>query len=122
MYGRWRDLLILMKHPAAIATKKLSGKCENVDIENGKKATLAEWRSFLNELECLERRMLLSSNNNTDPSSLAFAFIEGALVRALEDGDWVLLDEINLAPTELLDCLGGLLDSASGSITLVDRG
>lgn len=31
----------------------------------------------------------------------AFAFREGALVRALRDGDWVLLDEINLAPSEV---------------------
>ncbi|EIE25917.1 hypothetical protein COCSUDRAFT_12734, partial [Coccomyxa subellipsoidea C-169] len=30
----------------------------------------------------------------------AFAFKEGALVQALRNGDWVLLDEINLAPSE----------------------
>lgn len=65
---------------------------------------------------------MASSSGSTSSSSLAFAFIEGALVRALEDGDWVLLDEINLAPVELLDCLAGLLDSAQNSVTLVDRG
>ncbi|VDM20698.1 unnamed protein product [Hydatigera taeniaeformis] len=92
--GRWRDLLTLLRHPAASAIRKL---------------TL--WR----ELEALERR-------GASSSSMAFAFIEGALVRALEDGDWVLLDEINLAPVELLDCLSGLLDSAQNSVTLVDRG
>lgn len=31
----------------------------------------------------------------------AFAFREGALVAALRAGDWVLLDEINLAPSEV---------------------
>ena len=30
----------------------------------------------------------------------AFAFKEGALVKALRQGHWVLLDEINLAPSE----------------------
>ena len=31
----------------------------------------------------------------------AFAFVEGALVRALREGWWLLLDEINLAPAEV---------------------
>ena len=31
----------------------------------------------------------------------AFAFKEGALVKALRQGHWVLLDEINLAPSEV---------------------
>jgi len=34
----------------------------------------------------------------------------------------VLLDEINLATAETLDCLCGILDTAEGSVTLVDRG
>ncbi len=32
---------------------------------------------------------------------LAFAFVEGALLRAVRDGAWLLLDEINLAPAEV---------------------
>jgi len=31
----------------------------------------------------------------------AFAFAEGALVRALRSGAWLLLDEVNLAPPEV---------------------
>ena len=31
----------------------------------------------------------------------AFAFVEGALVRAVREGWWLLLDEINLAPAEV---------------------
>ena len=44
-------------------------------------------------------------------SSFAFAFIEGTLVKAIQRGDWVLLDEINLATAETLNCLNGLLES-----------
>lgn len=76
---------------------------------------MTEWTSFLVELEALETQIAHSQG-------LMFAFIEGSLVRALAEGDWVLLDEINLAPAELLDCLAGLLDSATGSLTLADRG
>jgi len=43
-------------------------------------------------------------------------------VTALKAGHWVLLDEINLASAETLECLSGLLESASGSIVLADRG
>lgn len=32
-------------------------------------------------------------------------FREGPLVRALREGSWVVLDELNLAPTEVLEAL-----------------
>ena len=35
---------------------------------------------------------------------LRLAFRKGALVGALRAGDWVLLDEINLAPSEVASC------------------
>ena len=43
-------------------------------------------------------------------------------MKALNAGDWVLLDEINLAAAETLECLSGLLESSTGSIVLMDRG
>ncbi len=35
----------------------------------------------------------------------AFAFVEGALVKAVREGWWLLLDEINLAPAEVCHSL-----------------
>lgn len=32
-------------------------------------------------------------------------FREGALVTALREGHWLVLDELNLAPTEVLEAL-----------------
>ena len=43
-------------------------------------------------------------------------------MRALRQGEWVLLDEINLASAETLECLSGLLESTSGSVVLMERG
>lgn len=37
-------------------------------------------------------------------------FQEGALVRAARTGSWVILDELNLAPTDVLEALNRLLD------------
>lgn len=48
--------------------------------------------------------------------------IKGTLVKALRNGDWVLLDEINLAAAETLECLSGLLESQAGSLVLTERG
>jgi midasin len=43
-------------------------------------------------------------------SSGRLVFQEGALVRAARRGQWVVLDELNLAPTDVLEALNRLLD------------
>ena len=53
---------------------------------------------------------------------LVFNFVEGSLVKSIQNGDWILLDEINLATAETLEYLSGLLDSQSGSMILTERG
>ncbi|CAB4065095.1 MDN1 [Lepeophtheirus salmonis] len=44
-----------------------------------------------------------------DDSGL-FSFKEGVLVGAMRRGDWIILDELNLAPTEVLEALNRVLD------------
>ncbi|CAN8073835.1 unnamed protein product [Agarophyton chilense] len=41
---------------------------------------------------------------------LEFSFSEGVLVKAMREGKWILLDEINLAPSELLERLVSVMD------------
>jgi midasin len=45
-----------------------------------------------------------------DPATGQLVFQEGALVRAARAGHWVVLDELNLAPSEVLEALNRLLD------------
>lgn len=40
----------------------------------------------------------------------------------MKKGNWILLDEINLAAAETLECLSGLLEGSAGSLLLLDRG
>lgn len=63
----------------------------------------------------------LEQIRHQESGALSFGFVEGALVRAIRDGDWVLLDEINLAPADALHCLSSLLESPTSSITLYDN-
>ncbi|EMD40100.1 hypothetical protein CERSUDRAFT_122188 [Gelatoporia subvermispora B] len=55
-------------------------------------------------------------------AKLAFSFVEGPLVKALRSGDWILLDEVNLATPETLECISALLHGPTSSITLTEQG
>ena len=46
----------------------------------------------------------------TDTSG-KLVFQEGALVQAVRRGHWIILDELNLAPSDVLEALNRLLDS-----------
>ena len=81
-------------------------------------ALVAEWRAFERDLSAAERAVG-SSGSGGGP---IFAFVEGALVTALKEGRWILLDEINLAPAETLERLTGILESPTGSVVLSERG
>ncbi|CAK9060145.1 unnamed protein product [Durusdinium trenchii] len=48
-------------------------------------------------------------------SAPKFEFKEGLLVQALRSGAWVVLDEINLAPSDLLQRIQGLIERAPGA-------
>ena len=64
---------------------------------------IKKWNSFREKLIDVETRI--------KSSSLSFSFVEGELAQAVRNGDWLLLDELNLAPAELLESISGLLDS-----------
>ena len=47
------------------------------------------------------------------------AFIEGTLTEAVKNGEWIILDKVNMALASVLECLSQLLES-EGSITLYE--
>jgi midasin (ATPase involved in ribosome maturation) len=63
-------------------------------------------------LLCTDVSSNITINNHRDgvEGAFAFSFIEGALVQAVREGQWVLLDEINLASAETLQRLASLLE------------
>ena len=46
----------------------------------------------------------------SDPVTGKLVFKDGLLLQALRRGDWIVLDELNLAPTDVLEALNRLLD------------
>ncbi|CAG4947470.1 unnamed protein product [Colias eurytheme] len=102
----WNALLALMQQSHKAAVKRLN------DEKNNK---LKAWLAFGYKLSKLEQQIKAESR-------LTFAFIEGSLVKAMQEGHWVLLDEINLASAEILECLAGLLEDRNESIDLLEKG
>uniref|UniRef100_A0A914WN69 Midasin n=1 Tax=Plectus sambesii TaxID=2011161 RepID=A0A914WN69_9BILA len=88
--GRWAELIQLMLHTARKASIGQSPKAD-------------EWRRLIVQLRRYERVV-------AHPDALPFAFVQGVLLQAAIRGEWILLDEINLASAETLNCLCTLLD------------
>ncbi|XP_071480621.1 midasin-like [Diadema antillarum] len=115
---RWRELVQLMSHSQQAACKRFQRSHDKEQAGASKKDVVLEgqWRSLGERLHQLGIQIQHSEN------ALAFSFIEGTLVKALKAGDWILLDEINLATAETLECLSSLLEGTEGSLVLMERG
>lgn len=76
----------------------------------------SQWETLQTKISSLEQQLFRAKK------SFCFSFVEGLFITALRAGDWVLLDEINLAPSETLERIASILDSSESSVTLTERG
>ncbi|TFY83881.1 hypothetical protein EWM64_g134 [Hericium alpestre] len=125
--GLWRESVRLAKEriEAKLAEPSESdGRQEALDSDAPRKrrktdhlhVSLDSWLAFEQAIGSFEVQHVQGK------SKLAFSFVEGPLVKALRSGDWVLLDEINLASPETLEAVSNLLHSPTASITLTEQG
>ncbi|EDV22987.1 uncharacterized protein TRIADDRAFT_27999, partial [Trichoplax adhaerens] len=105
----WNAILKLCEHAIVSAITKLA--------DTSHKDTLrSNWVELKSEIDTLKKQIKFVE------SALLFSFKEGALTEALKNGEWILLDEINLASSETLECLNSILESKFGSIALTEKG
>ena len=52
--------------------------------------------------------------------TIPILWLSGLLTRAVKEGHWILLDEVNMANPETLECLSSLLD-LDGSVCLYEK-
>ena len=107
------------------ATKKKTGSVTKKEAAKKPSFTISDdlvesWQLFDRDLVIAERA--IGDVASSSGGGSIFAFVEGALVTALREGHWILLDEINLAPAETLERLNGVLESRRGSVVLSERG
>ncbi|TVY40595.1 Midasin [Lachnellula occidentalis] len=77
------------------------------------------WERFSESLNQFDVQLSAGSKG------FAFTFVEGNIVKAARNGEWVLLDEINLASPDTLESIADLLHSGPGgspSILLSETG
>uniref|UniRef100_A0A3Q2D7A0 Midasin n=1 Tax=Cyprinodon variegatus TaxID=28743 RepID=A0A3Q2D7A0_CYPVA len=106
---RWQDLLRLMDH---VCKSALAKELE----EKAGSSLLGQWEALTLKLSQTQQQIRACE------TAMVFAFVEGSLAQAVKKGHWILLDEINLAAAETLECLSGLLEGSAGSLVLLDRG
>ena len=70
-------------------------------------SNLQEWQEMLKKFT-----NILGSLDKID-SNLVFSFLEGNLIKALRNGDWILIDEINLASNDVLQKIVPLIEGKS---------
>ncbi|KAG1742325.1 P-loop containing nucleoside triphosphate hydrolase protein [Suillus paluster] len=127
--GRWKRAVGMWKESGKMARERIRGKVEGDVGENDPDAprkrrkveaelrvSEADWERFEKDVEEFDLQHAQGKGKFT------FDFVEGPLVKALRAGDWILLDEINLASSETLECITGLLRSPTASITLTEQG
>lgn len=108
-------------------------------IKNKSSNSLQRWSEISNEVASLEKIFFLDSMGDERPKferpkkrprrlhddrsirqrRVEFKFCDGVLVKAMRAGHWVLLDEINLAPPDLLERLISVIDR--GEVLLSDE-
>ncbi|CAJ1950871.1 unnamed protein product [Sphenostylis stenocarpa] len=75
---------------------------------------IQSWERF-----CIKLHNVCQKNPS---STMMFSFVEGSFVTALRKGEWILLDEVNLAPPETLQRIVGVLEGEHGVLCLAERG
>lgn len=123
----WREALRMVEQ-ALQTQERVSAQIEVVGQvtkrrkteHNSKIVDKIAWDAFTVKLIAFEKHV-----NSTSGDSMIFSFVEGKLVDAVREGHWVLLDEINLATPDTLECLSELLEAgpdAARSIVLAETG
>ncbi|KAI8453986.1 hypothetical protein BY996DRAFT_4638411 [Phakopsora pachyrhizi] len=140
---KFNRFVLMLEEAIRALSKKLAGKlCDvtnqpaNVSKENvlphkRRKISNNSGKKLIPREDCLQQDLQNFSERllqfvekfiKAKSQRMRFKFVEGPLVQAIQRGDWVLLDEINLGSPETLESLTGLLRSPFASLSLSERG
>ncbi|KAI7279842.1 midasin [Hortaea werneckii] len=113
----WRQALKMVDQQRPVSpSRQGEAPSKKRKVENKKMPDFAKWDEFAANLGALEKRV------GTGSEGFAFSFVEGNIVKAVRNGDWVLLDEINLASPDTLESITDLLDPSAPSLLLTEAG
>ncbi|GAA5896896.1 hypothetical protein JCM8208_007119 [Rhodotorula glutinis] len=90
-------------------------------VESAKVQLGERWKDFMSAVGDFDHRHV-SATGGKGKAKFVFSFVEGPLAQAIRNGDWVLLDEVNLASSETLESLSTLLQAPDSSLVLTEQG
>ncbi|KPV75029.1 uncharacterized protein RHOBADRAFT_53933 [Rhodotorula graminis WP1] len=90
-------------------------------VESAKAQLGERWKDFMSAVGDFDHRHV-SAAGGKGKAKFVFSFVEGPLAQAIRNGDWVLLDEVNLASSETLESLSTLLQAPDSSLVLTEQG
>ncbi|KAI8873381.1 P-loop containing nucleoside triphosphate hydrolase protein, partial [Ramicandelaber brevisporus] len=76
-----------------------------------------DWKTFTADVIQFDNQLSASKEH-----AVAFRFVDGKLAEAVKNGDWILLDEINLASPDTLLGISGILQDAHAALTVAEGG
>ncbi len=95
-----QNLQSVVKSPSdKVEIEELIAKCETLKASNSK-----------------------SNSTAKQSNQMKFEWIDSSLVRAIESGDWVLIDNANFCPPSVLDRLNPLLERNGGILQINEKG
>lgn len=101
--------------------KAAEGLTARIEEQSRQTPVQGEILDYLKKGQGLVKRLrMMFKMRDKLQSKLIFKYIKGDLINALSNGDWILLDEINLAEAEILNILAPLFEHKS--ISLLDKG
>ena len=114
----WQQALKMVDQQRSSSSVK-QGQISNKKrkVEPKRKIDFSRWDAFTTKVMDFERRLAAGGEE-----AVAFNFVEGSIVKALRNGDWVLLDEINLASPDTLESIADLFDTSKPSLLLTESG
>ncbi|KAI3630227.1 hypothetical protein MIR68_011662 [Amoeboaphelidium protococcarum] len=114
----WKRLFQLWSMSLKMFAKKSAVQSSAIDH-----ILLQDWEKFQSMVADFDLKIAhLNSSSSSSQQRLTFGFVEGALVKAIKQGEWVLLDEINLATAETLSCISSILDMDQQEVTIIESG
>ncbi|GAA5843645.1 hypothetical protein JCM9279_000821 [Rhodotorula babjevae] len=133
---RYPRLVGLWREANRMASSRVGSPAEAVDdvgpsdaqaqrkrrrVESAKAQLGERWKDFMSAVGDFDHRHVSAAGGKAK-AKFVFSFVEGPLAQAIRNGDWVLLDEVNLASSETLESLSTLLQAPDSSLVLTEQG
>lgn len=107
---QWANVVKVLRQAVKLASETNNERTKRAKISSPS----SEWNQFAERITAFEERVKAAQK------SAQFQFIEGLLIRAIRNGHWVLLDELNLAPADTIEGIGELISNRM--LTMLESG